>query len=283
VRLGKGLALVVVAILSALLAFSGGCNQSGSQEAPPDKPPIELIELMKKVPVYYDDFTFWDVRTLQDDSNLGEIYKVWQGREGEWLGNFGIKSSEVNYLVQAEVLTIAKGEFNLNGIRDSLASDYYHDTDYKDVEVWVSKAIEEPGIIGGAVALMESLFIWGNKSNIDDFISVVRGEEPAMYDSNAAELMERLPSGIVVTIWRDANPEGVIVAGRSYEKKGRATFRCTEVYKFENREDVDNADEYFKEIEKSFRYSFTLKQDGKFVEWNALVDLSYLISILFYD
>jgi hypothetical protein len=104
-----------------------------------------------------------------------------------------------------------------------------------------------------------------------------------MYDSNAAELMERLPNGIVVTTWRDANPEGVIVAGRSYEKESRGTFRCNEVYKFENHEDVDNADEYFKEIEESFRHSFTLKQDGEFVEWNALVEASYLISILFYD
>jgi len=296
-RLHSSVILVIAAALTALLAFSGCGSEPQVESTPAMK---ACIELMQKVPVYYKDFEFWDAKTLRSDADLTEFYKVWHGRRGEWLENFGISSADIDYVAEAGVLTLAKGDFGLQDVRDGLSlfeDDYYLDTSYTDMEVWVAKPSEEPPRIGGAVALKEGLFVWGNKFNVDDYLRVVRGEELSMYDKNAAELLERLPEGVMTRISRSPYPKGVVVSGMSIEKVKKSTLRWTNVYKFESSEDVESADEYFKKIEDDWKEaesvfaergepcpfrSFTLKQEGEFVKWSMLIEEKYMIALLFY-
>ena len=281
-------------MLAALLSFSGCGTKPAAEEVTAER---ACIELMQKVPVYYEDFEFWDVRTLQSDPDLGEMNKVWQERRGGFLGNFGIRSTDVSYVAEAGVLTLAKGDFSLQDVRDSLVDGYYRDTGYKDMEVWVSKPSEEPPTIGGAVALTEGLFVWGNKFNVDDYLRVVRGEEFSMYDKNAADVLERLQQGIMTRISRSPYPEGLIVSGMSIEKEEKSTLRWTNVYKFESPEDIEGAEEYFKKIEDDWKeaesvfaergepslfHTFTIEQEGEFLKWSMLIEEKYMIVLLFY-
>ena len=291
--------IIMAAVLTALLALSGCVTEPATEVTPARR---ACIELMQKVPVYYEDFEFWDASTLQSDADLTEFYQVWHERRGEWLENFGISSADVDYVAEAGVLTLARGDFSLQDVRDGLSlfeDDYYLDTSYTDMEVWVAKPSEEPPRIGGAVALMEGLFVWGNKFNVDDYLRVVRGEELSMYDKNAAEVLERLPEGIMTRISRSPYPEGVIISGSSIKKEEKGTYSWVNVYKFESPEAVESADadEYFKGIEDDFKEaesvfaergepcpfrSFTLEQQREFVEWSVLIEEKYMIALLFY-
>lgn len=293
-RLHGNATLIMAAMLAALLAFSGGCMKPAAEEVTAKK---ACIELMQKVPVYYEDFEFWDVRTLQSDPDLGEMNKVWQERRGGFLEIFGISGTDIDYRADAGVLTLVMGDFGLQDVGDSLVDDYYRDDSYEDMEVWVAKPSEEPPRRGGAYALTEGLFVWGNKFNVDDYLRVVRGEELSMYDKNAAELLERLPEGIMTRISRSPYPEGLIVSGMSIEKEEKSTLRWTNVYKFKSPEDVEGAEEYFKKIEDDWKeaesvfaergepslfHTFTIEQEGEFVKWSMLIEEKYMIALLFY-
>ena len=295
-RLHSSVTLIMVAMLTALLVFSGGCTKPAAEETTAQR---ACIELMQKVPVYYEDFEFWDAKTLRSDPDLGEFYKVWHERRGGFLDVFRISSTEIDYRADAGVLTLVAGDFGLQDVGDSLVDDYYRDASYQDMEVWVAKPSEEPPRRGGAYALTEGLFVWGNKFNVDDYLRVVRGEELSMYDKNAAEVLKRLPEGIMTRISRSPYPEGVIISGSSIRKEEKGTYSWVNVYKFESPEAVESADadEYFKGIEDDFKEaesvfaergepcpfrSFTLEQEGEFVEWSALVEEQYMIALFFY-
>ena len=296
-RLHSSVTLIMAAMLTALLAFSGCGTKPAAEEVTAKK---ACIELMQKVPVYYEDFEFLDAKTLQSDADLTEFYKVWHGRRGEWLENFGISSADIDYVAEAGVLTLARGNFGLQDVRDGLSlfeDDYYLDASYTDMEVWVAKPSEEPPRIGGAVALKEGLFVWGNKFNVDDYLRVVKGEELSMYDKNAAELLERLPEGVMTRINRSPYPKGVVISGMSIEKEEKNTLRWTNVYKFESPEDVEGAEEYFNKIEDDWKeaesvfaergepslfHTFAIEQEGEFVKWSMLIEEKYMIALLFY-
>ena len=297
-RLCSNVTIIIVVVLMALSALSG-CVTGPAKDVTPAR--IACIELMQKVPVYYEAFEFWDVKKLQSDPDLGEFYKEWQGRRGEWLENFGISSTDVDYVVEAEVLTLVRGDFSLQDMRDGLSlfeDGYYRDTSYTDAEVWVAKPSEGPPRIWGAVALTEGLFVRGNEFNVDDYLRVIRGEELSMYDKNAAEVLESLPEGITTRISRSPYPEGVIISGSSVSQEERGTYSWVHVYKFKSPEAVESAaNEYFKQIENDFEEAesvyaergepcpfsyFTIEYKEEFVEWRVLVEEKHMIALLFY-
>ena len=118
-------------------------------------------------------------------------------------------------------------------------------------------------------------------------------------EAEADELLERLPQGIMTRINREPYPEGLIIGGMSVEKEEKSTLRWTNVYKFESAEYVKSAEteEYFQRIEDDFTKaeselaqrgestpfsSFTLEQEGEFVEWSMLIEEKYMIALTFY-
>jgi len=297
-RLYKNAALIVMATLTASVLLAAGCVKPVAPEALAKR---ACIEMLQKVPVYYESFIFWDVKTLRNDSDLVELYEVWQERNSKLLEErFGIESSSIDYMADAGLLRIVKGDFQLEAVRDSASADFHRDESYQDMEVWRSEPGSDPRSVTGGVVLTAGLFVRGsNNSNVDDFVRLVKAEELSMYDRNADEVLQRLPDGIVVFFSRDAWPAGLIVAGRSYSKESRGTYRRSEVYKFQSTGDIEKSKEdYFKKLEDDFNKaqdefarrgdpapyrSFVIKQDGLFMEWSVLVEEKYLIYSLFYD
>jgi len=134
---------------------------------------------------------------------------------------------------------------------------------------------------------------------VDDYIHVAMGEELSQYDKNAAEVLERLPEGIMVRISRSPYPEGLVVSGMSIEKKANNTIKWTNVYKFESVEAAGRpeVDEYFQKIEEDFTkardeltrrgesppfHDFNMLSDGEFVQWSMSIETKYMIALLFY-
>ena len=290
--------LVMAAVLMALPAFSR-CGGEPQVELTPDK--RACIEMMQKVPVYYEDFEFWNVRALQSDPDLGELHKVWYERRGESLEeHYGLSIVDADYFTESEGLRIVKGKPALEGIRSRISADFYRDMSYEDMEVWKSEPSPDPHSVTGGMVIAEGLFVRGaNNSNVDDYLRVVRGEELSMYDKNAAEVLERLPPGIMTRVSRSPYPKGLIVSMMSIEKEEKGTYRWTNVYKFESPEAVesDDAIEYFQGIEGDFGKmeselaqreepslisSFSIEQEGEFVGWSVLVEERYMIALLFY-
>lgn len=289
---------VAMAALLAILPALGGCAAEALTEASPAKK--ACIELMEKVPIYYEDFEFWYVRTLRNDPDLSALYEVWYERKVKSLEErFGIDGSAIDYLAQGEgLLSIVKTEYDIDTVRDRIEADFYRDTSYENMEVWKSEPSHDPRSATGGLVLSEGLFVRGaNNSNVDDYVRVFRGEEISMYDRNAADVLGRLPQGIRIGISRPAYPKGILVSGMSVKKEEGNTLNWSNVYKFESPEDVKAAEEYFKSIEDDWEKaqsafaergepspfrSFTMRQDGPFMEWSALLEQKYLIALLFY-
>jgi hypothetical protein len=297
----QNLLFTIMAVTFAFLLIFGGCRGEPQEETTPAR--RACIEMMQKVPVYYEDFEFWDVRALREDPDLSEMYQIWHERKVEFLEErYQIESQDIDYLAQGEgLLDIILTKYDIEALRDRISLDCYHDTSYEDMEVWKSEPSPDPESVTGGWVLAEGRLVRGaNNSNVDDYLCVAGGKELSMYDMNAAGLLERLPQGLMTRIIRSPYPEGLIVSGMSVTKEEKSTLRWTNVYKFESPEHVksQDAEEYFKGIEDEFRdaedafaegsepmpfHSFTIEQDKEFVEWSMLIEEKYMIALLFYS
>jgi hypothetical protein len=298
-KLMRNLTLTIIAAIVVLPVF-GGCQADLQAELTPAKK--ACIEMMQKVPVYYENFEFWDVRALSDDPDLQEMYQVWYKRKVAYLEQQqGIRSAGIDYLSQGDgLLDIIIADYDVSALRDRLAVDFYRDTSYGYIEVWKSESSHGPQSFTGGWVLAEGLIVRGaNVSNVDDYLRVVSGDELSMYDKNAAEVLERLPEGIMTKVSRSGYPESLIFAGSSISKEEKNVLRWTNIYKFESPDDVQSAEvgKYFKGIEDDFKEAesifaehgeaslfntFTIKRDGEFVTWSMLIDEKYMIALLFY-
>ena len=74
-RLHNSITLIVVTVLTVLLFFSGCGTKPEAEETTAAEE--ACIELIQKVPIYYEDLMFWDVEALRSDNDLSEIYGIW--------------------------------------------------------------------------------------------------------------------------------------------------------------------------------------------------------------
>lgn len=287
--------LALAAILTLGVLTISGCTGDTETEASPAR--LACIEMMQWVPVYYEDFEFWDVGKLRGDADLAEMYSIWYERKVEFLEeNYGIPSAGIDYFGEGEgMLDFIKMDYDTGTLRDRIAADFYRDTETTDIEVWKS-----PQNMSGGLALVEGLLVRGaNNDNIDDYLSVAAGEELSMYDKNAAGLLERLPEGIMTRITRSPYPEGLIISGMSFYKETNNDLRWTNVYRFESAEAARSGevDEYFRMIEEDFTKAqdemakrgepppfndFRLERDGEYATWSLSIVTKYMTAMLFY-
>jgi hypothetical protein len=297
-RLNK--AVIIAASIALLTLPVGGCQGETSDELSPAR--LACIEMMQGVPVYYEDFEFWDVGALRDDTDLAEMYRVWYERKVEFLEeNYGFDSARIDYLGQGEgLLDIIRADYDVGALREKIAAAFYRDTDYADSEVWLSQPSPDPEAVTGGWVLAEGLLVRSvNNSNVEDYLRVIGGEELSLYDKNAAALLEELPEGLMLRLARYPYPAGLVVSGIAVSKEDGETLKWTNVYKFESEEAArsDEADEYFDEIEAGFAEAesvmaergesftlrdFSLERDGEFVRWSVVVGVEYMIALLFY-
>lgn len=300
-RAYKGIALIVAIVLVALVAL-GGCGGEDQTESTSAR--LACIELMQKVPlspVYYESFYFWDVKTLRSDPDLAETYQIFYERRVDFLVElFEMDIDSIDYVANAHTVTLMKGDFDLDTIRENMPVGFTRDTDYEVPEVWERPPSHDWRDITGGVIFTEDLFIWGaNSSDLGELLPVYENEELSMYDENAAEVLDRLPAALVTSIIRYSYPKGFVISVMAFTKEETGAYRQINVYKFESPEYVTSADveEYFQRIEDDFEEaesvfaergepcpfrSFTIERDGEFVEWSMIVEQEYMIAVLFY-
>lgn len=292
--------IVLIFIMALAVLPVLGCQAEPQMEGSPAR--LACIDMTQKVPVYYENFEFWNIGTLRKDPDLAEMYQIWYERKVEFLEqNYGIESTSIDYLAEGEgLLDIFKADYDIDAMRGRINADFHRDTSYQDMEVWKSEPSPDPQSVTGGWVLSEGLLVRGaNYSNIEDYLRVIGGDELSMYDRNAADLLKKLPEGVLTRINRSPYPEGLIVSGDSVEKVEGSTLRWTNVYKFQSSEAAssDEADEYFSKIEEDFNTAqnqltsrgetppfseFTLEHDGEFIKWSMLVEEKYMIAMLFY-
>lgn len=297
----KGIASIVAIVLVALVAL-GGCGVKDQTDSTSAR--RACIELMQKVPlspVYYESFYFWDVKTLRSDPDLAEMYQVFYERRVDFLVElFEMDIDSIDYVANAHTVTLMKGDFDLDTIRENMPVGFTRDPDYEVPEVWGRPPSHDWRDITGGVMFTEDLFIWGaNSSDLGKLLPVYEGEEFSMYDESAAEVLDRLPATLMSSFIRYSYPEGFVVSVQAVVKEEKGAYRWINVYKFESPEYVASADveEYFQRIEDDFEEaesvfaergepcpfrSFTIEQDGEFVEWSVIVEEEYMIALLFY-
>jgi len=297
-KYGRIIALMIIMTLAVLTVPS--CKSGSQAELSPAR--LACIEMMQKMPVYYEDFEFWDVGILREDPDLREMYQIWYERKIEFLEqNYGLQGNSIDYFAQGEgLLDIIKANYDAGALRDRINVDFYRDTSHEDMEVWKSEPSHDPQSVTGGWVISEGFLVRGaNNSNIDDYLRVATGEELSMYDKNASELLKRLPEGVMMRISRSPYPEGLIVSGMSIEKEANNTLKWTNIYKFESVEAAGSpeVDEYFKKIEEDFTkaqteltqrggsspfHDFSLERDGEFIQWSMSIETKYMIAMLFY-
>jgi hypothetical protein len=298
----RGIALIVAIILLALFAL-GGCG--GKDQTDSTSARLACIELMQKVPilpVYCDvGLEFWDVKTLRSDPDLAETYQVFYERRADFLVElFEMDIDSIDYMANAHTVTLMKGDFDLDTIRENMPVGFTRTPDYEVPEVWERPPSHDWRDITGGVMFTEDLFIWGaNSSDVGELLPVYENEELSVYDENAAEVLDRLPSALVVSFIRYSYPEGWVISATAFTKEETGAFRQINLYKFESPDYVASAEvaEYFQKIEDDVEEiegvfaergepcpvrSFTIEQDGEFVEWSVIVEEEYMIAFFFY-
>jgi hypothetical protein len=293
------IALSLMVVPVGLFAL-GGCSSGPAAELTLARQ--ACIEMMQQVPVYYEDFEFWDAGSLREDPDLRDMYEIWYERKIEHLEErYGVAGTDIDYFGEGEgLLDIMKVDYDIQALRDRINTDFYRDTDYEDAEVWRSPPAHVPQSVTGGWVLAEGMLVrGGNNSNVDDYLSVSSGKELSMYDKNAAALLEKLPEGTMARITRSPYPRGLIVSGMSFRKETKEIVKWTNVYKFESAEAAGSVevDEYFQGIENDFGKAaeefarrgedspfrdFCIEREGEFVEWSLLIEVKYMVALLFY-
>jgi hypothetical protein len=288
---GKLVLLAVVAsclIIAIVLIFT-----LGSPEASPG---AACIELMKKVPAEYLDFEFWDVGTLRDDRRLSEMYDVWLEKRGGHQNIIPVAGIE--YHASGGVLNMVTGDLPLGSIRDRLSKDYYLDKSYLDSEVWLLKTEQQGRGLTGAFILDGGLVVWGNKSNIEDYLGVINNNEPSFYEDDIAGIVERLPAGILYRASVTAVTGLGSITAMTVAPEGKGGYRWTSITRFLDTGDIANhlVEVYIESLENDFQRAekiydrrnetspfrnFTLQRNGTEVTWSIYVNEEAMIALLF--
>lgn len=281
--MGRNRSVLWTLLLAVVLTTVAGCGGSTSEVEPEHQ---VLIETLQHVPLSYEAATLWHLGELRNDPDLDEVYHQWKewSHLGYWEEAYGIEVDDIEHLADAGLLRIARGDFDFDAVRDRLPEGFHRDEGYPGVEVWLAEPTQDPQGSTGGVVLAEGLFVCG--ANADDaraYLELAEGSGFSMYDRNAAEVVERLPQGIVTRIWRDRLFEGLIVAGQCFEKEGKYVSQMTEMYRFMSPEDATNAGDFFNRMKQDLKRigSVTLKQDGAFVQLTLSSKGTHLTSLLF--
>jgi len=237
-----------------------------------------LVDLMRQVPDEATSLVYWDAGKMAGDDDLWPLLGKWKADKGPRLSSFGIMSDTVEHFLEfsadGETLLVVRGDFELNEIREELQSLNYDDKDYKLVEVWESPNEQD------WLAVTEDSLIGGAKEMVKESIRVIKGETSLYDDQDARDIMDRLPSGLLVHFQKymgDATHAGLVASGASFEKQDEDTLKVKLVYKFVEPENATSAMEDISEEVDEYYDRVHVKQDGRFVIVTAEVEIEDLI------
>jgi len=283
-------------LLAAFLICIAGITIYASVYSPQMKNSA-CIELMRKVPAGYQDFEFWDAGTLRDNRDLTAMYEIWRERRGGYRDI--ISGDDIVYWAAGGVLTMVTGDLSLRDIGDKLSNDYYRDASYPDFEVWILKPERQDHGLIGTFVLEDGLVVWGNRFNIEDYLGVVADDRPSFCKDDVAEIVERLPAGIMIRASVTTVTGLGSITAMSVELEEKGVYRWSSVTRFLDIDAIANnlSELYMDSLEGDFRRAeeiyternepspfrdFAIERNGPDVTWSILVDEEEMIALLFY-
>lgn len=275
-RLRKIASTAVLVLLLSLLAGTPGCWFGGERTA---------IEAMKRVPEGSTLFTYWDNKTLDGDKDLYGIYTKFRGSvEATQAEGLLTKFTDIKYSARASgfnqgSVTIFVGDFNLESIAAKLGERGYHEKEpHHDVKIWTPPS--EQGY--KVVALIEGTLIFS--SEVEDLkvcIDAIKEQKYSLYgDSSTKEVMDKLPDGIVVDIYKTENYPDLLAYGMSYTKEDKDNLKLTVIYSFrDNFAAKNHVNDIKVDLEKDFS-KVQVELKGDFVQASGLIDMDDFVQSL---
>jgi hypothetical protein len=262
----KIVAILGVLVIAVVIA-SSGCIGGGNSAK----------DMAKMVPEDASTFGHSDVQTMRDDKDLEAIYEKMTERLYA-LDELGLDIDDINHMavVSGEEgdyeLSILKGNFDLEDVRDELDDADFDEDEYKGIEIW-----KRASRLGGdfAFAISGDTLIAGNKDSVKDCIKVMKGSEKSVYDDNEdfRDVIDRLPRGISTVV--NIPYKNALAAGIVWMKEDKDTFKMKGVAKFDDEDEAaDEKSDTKREMkEKGEWFDVEAKQSGKFLESTAKIDI----------
>ena len=245
----------------AVVIACSGCIFGGGNSAK---------DMAEMVPEDASAFAHFDIQTMRDDKDLDDSYESIEEMFDE-IADFGIDIEDTNYMVDAGIITIFRGKFDLEDVRDELDDADFDKDDYKDVELWLGES--------EAVAISKDDVIYGLKDNVKDCIKVMKGSEESVYDDDFKDVIDKLPDGIVTRVktsdfeYKDALAWGVVLM-----KGDEETLLEQGVIKFDDEDDAEEAKSEVKRDLKTVLDDVEVTQNGEFLEYTGNKDIAVIIA-----
>ena len=257
----KKIGLILVVFGIAVVIASSGCIFGGGNSAK------DMVEM---VPEDATAFAHFDIQTMRDDKDLDDSYESIEEMFDE-IADFGIDIDDTNYMVEAGSITILRGKFDLEDVRDELDDVGFDKDDYKDVELWLGES--------EAVAISKDDIIYGLEDSVKDCIKVMKGSEKSVYEDDFKDVIDKLPDGIVTRVkTSDLEYKGALAWGVVLMKEDEDTLLEQGVLKFDDEDDAEEAKSEVKRNLKTVLDDVEVTQNDEFLEYTGKRDTVMVIA-----
>jgi TATA-box binding protein (TBP) (component of TFIID and TFIIIB) len=228
-------------------------------------------DMAKMVPEGTSKFIHCDLQAIRNDKDLRGIYT--DMTERGFIGvskaeELGIDIDYINhYMTTASGITILRGKFDLEDVRDELDDADFDKDDYKDVELWLGES--------EAVAISGNRVIYGLEDNVKGCIKVMKGSEESIYegDEDFRMVIDKLPGGIVTKVFLEYIYAGTHAMGFVLTKEDEDTLELKGVIKFDYEDDAEDAKSELKQELRDTLDDIVVKQNGEFLGFTGMMDI----------
>lgn len=277
------LAAVLLVALLAGVAAAPGCARDTRA----------FPQFMDTIPGTVADFTYWDIKTLNADKDLWDIFGAFDdsasARQVKDLllvlskVEAGARAVSYDNATLLGPVAIFRGELDMPYLRRQMGDRGYTRSANKEAEVWLPHEnytyTAALGIRGGTVYL-------GDSADVIACINTARRSEILSLwdDPNLKVVADKLPAGFIVNIHQAAaggeSYPGLVAYGKSFSKAGRQALAVKAVYLFGHDPAARAAQPAILEGSRSLFDDVSVKTEGNLVVVSARVPMARLAESL---
>jgi hypothetical protein len=279
---------VTVVLLAATLVTAIGAGLGCAKDT------RAFPELMDVLPISVGDFTYWDTRALNGDTNLWDIFGAFgQSADARQIEDLLMVLSKIERCARAVSYdnatlsgptAVFRGDIDMAYLRRQMGERGYSRSANKDVEVWLPA---ENSTYTKAVGIRDGTLYLGDGSDIIACINVAaKGDVLSLWeDPNLKVVAGKLPDGFIVNI-HQANPAhgesytGLVAYGKSYSKANRDTLNVKAVYLFGHAPAARAAQPGIEDYSRLIFDDVSVKSEGNLVVVTARLPITRLASSL---
>ncbi len=272
--------ILVFAALSIVMTVSFGCISPSQTEVMSKDKVAEVMKRFPELESFCEMLEITNISTLRSDDDLEPVYSFLLANLACDFFPVILDLNRVNYFSFNDCVALVEGNIDADSLRRRLAEFGYsrHQSSNDSIEEWRDDF--------NTVLIMSGAVMFGSFSDVGSCKRVIESSESSLYDDkNAQALIERLPSGFVVSYANEldywfvetGDYDGFVARAWSMTKKDKATIQSTEIYEFGNENAAENAIDQILNDTKQYRFPsavVTPVRDGKYVEVASEIDIS---------